>query len=389
VAPNADIVFVHLDTTDLPWKGAAVLGGAAGDSVHLLEALRFIFDQASVRPCVVNVSLGTNGGPHDGSTLVEQGMDELVRERPNRAIVVAASNSYADGIHAAGRVSASGATDLRWRVSMDDPTHNELEIWYGGGDELAVEILAPDGESLGTVPLGESGRIEDEQGNALVLIVHRHNDPNNGDNVCNVFLEREVPGGDWTIRLKAVAVPRGGQFHAWIELDRDAPSIFVPPHDNSHTLGSISCGAETIVVGSYDGHRADLQVSPFSSAGPTRDGRHKPELSAPGEDVWAAGSRTRNEAVRMSGTSMAAPAVTGVIALAFAEASARKVELPSERLREILAFAARRAPGTEWDARYGAGRVDAKRVIEEVQQLGQAPQRTARATFEQPDAPGP
>jgi subtilisin family serine protease len=388
VAPNADLIFVHLAGTDVPWEGEEVVDSSIGDSVQLLEALRFIFKEAGTRPCVVNVSLGTNGGPHDGTTLVEQAMDELVREQPNRAIVVAASNAYADGIHAAGNAPVGGQIDLRWRVADGDATHNELEVWYDGADTLAVEILAPSGESLGQVALGESARVADEQGKTIMLVVHRHHDPNNGDNVCGVFLEHDAPGGDWTVRLKAVALPQGGGFHAWIERDDESPSLFVPPHDNSHTLGSISCGKETIVVGSYDAHRAEAPISWFSSAGPTRKGDPKPEISAPGQDVWAAGSRTGNKAIRMSGTSMAAPAVTGVVALAFAEARAHKVDLPIDLLRQILEWSARGT--TAWDARYGAGRIDARAVVAEVQKLGQTPLRTTRrAEFRPDDQPSP
>ena len=385
VAPNSDLIFVHLAGTDVPWEGETVVGRSFGDSVQLLEALAFIFQLAGTRPCVVNVSLGTNGGPHDGSTLVEQGMDDLVSEKPNRAIVVAASNSYDDGIHAAGSVPAGGHVDLAWRVSDADATHNELEVWYEEEDELAVEIIAPAGESLGTVALGDSGRVQDEDGNTLVFIAHRRRDPNNSDNVAGVFLERGAPGGDWIIRLHAVAIQNGG-FHAWIERDDAAPSCFVPPHDNTHNLGSISCGAKTIVVGSYDAHRPDVPLSWFSSSGPTRDARNKPELSAPGHDVWAAASTSQDGSLRMSGTSMAAPAVTGVVALALAEGLACGVDLPVDTIRQILASTARlTSPSVTWDARYGEGRVDARAVVEEVRKLGQQPvQRATKRTVRRP-----
>jgi hypothetical protein len=91
VAPKTTIVFVHLSTNDIPWVGEASLTTKLGDSVHLLEALAWIFQTAGKRPCVVNVSLGTNGGPHDGSTPFEQALDAMVTAAPNRAVVVAAS----------------------------------------------------------------------------------------------------------------------------------------------------------------------------------------------------------------------------------------------------------------------------------------------------------
>ena len=54
VAPGADIVFVDLAATDIPWQGPGVVGQTFGDSVQLLEAIRFIFDQAGDQPCVVS-----------------------------------------------------------------------------------------------------------------------------------------------------------------------------------------------------------------------------------------------------------------------------------------------------------------------------------------------
>ena len=70
LAPRADIVFVDVSHADIPFAGPGVVGSSFGDSVRLVEAIQYIFDKAGNRPCAINVSLGTNGGPHDGSTLV-------------------------------------------------------------------------------------------------------------------------------------------------------------------------------------------------------------------------------------------------------------------------------------------------------------------------------
>ena len=106
-APAADLVFVEVSTSDLDNQHPEeITHQSFGDSAQMLEAINFIFKVAGDRPCVVNVSLGTNGGPHDGTTLVEQGIDRLVTAKPNRAVVIACSNSYAAGIHASGTVAS-------------------------------------------------------------------------------------------------------------------------------------------------------------------------------------------------------------------------------------------------------------------------------------------
>jgi subtilisin family serine protease len=315
-------------------------------------------------PCAVNISLGTNGGPHDGSSLVEQGIDAIVGEADDRAVVIAASNSFSDGIHAAGTVAQGDSVDLQWVVPANDVSQNEIEVWYAGSDEFELELISPDGSTIGTIPLGQSGRVTGDNGDVLVFISHRADDPNNHDNVIGVFLERDLPSGTWILRLHGKTVSDGG-FHAWIERDDQRQSSFAPPNDNSHTLGSISCGHASIVVGSYDAHKPTQPISFFSSAGPTRDGREKPEISAPGHAVIAARSRSGNGVTEKSGTSMAAPAVTGITALVLAEGKARGRSLSIDQIRSAVGESGRHDPpaGTDWEAQYGQGRIDAAAAI--------------------------
>lgn len=367
VATAARLVFVDVAASDIPWTGPLAVGRTFGDSVHLLEALAFIFETAETagRPCVINVSLGTNGGPHDGSSLVEQGIDSLVTQAPNRAVVIAASNSFDKGIHAAGTVPKTAKRDLGWTIASGDGTSNELELWYRGADRLSVELLAPDGTSIGTLQPGQSGTVN-SRGRAVLFAANRLHDPNNGDNMIGIFLAPAAPSGRWTLRLRSKS-QRAVSYHAWIERDDDGQSTFEAPLDNSHTIGSISCGHQSVVVGSYDAHKPALPLSYFSSAGPTRDGRQKPEVSAPGHSVLAANSGTLNRALRKSGTSMAAPAVTGCIALLLAEARARQAKLTVDQIRQAVIETARTDPPPvadgEWDPRYGFGRISAADLV--------------------------
>src|SRR5262249_48064326 len=149
----------------------------------------------------------------------------------------------------------------------------------------------------------------------LGTVFHRRNDPNNHDNQLDIVLSHQLPGGTWEIELEAL----GGNtaiFHAWIERDDQKASSHFATSDNDSrfTISSIACGRDTIVVGSYDATDSQTPISNFSAEGPTRDDRHKPEVSAPGHGVFAACSRT-NGTTQKWGTSMAAPHVTGLIAL--------------------------------------------------------------------------
>lgn len=373
LAPEADLIFVDVSHDDIPWEGGDVAQGSLGDSVRLLEAVQFIFQQAGDRPCVINVSLGTNGGPHDGTTLVEQGLDALIRQAPNRAVVIAAGNSFGDQIHVQGRIAEGESHDLVWKIPDGSPRHHEMELWYPGKDRFRVDLLSPSGTVELSLAPGEKAGVQLAYGEATIFATNRLNDPNNRDNVIGIFLRGDVLGGDWTVRLHGESVTNG-EFHAWIERDNTIQSRFAAG-DGRYTVGSLSCGELTLVTGSYDAHRApECRIGYYSSAGPTRTGRQKPEVSAPGHNVWAARSGTPSGVVAKRGTSMAAPAVAGIIALMLAEARARGFALNANQIRGIVIASARPGPpdGGGWDDRYGHGRISAQAAVQGVIRLAAA-----------------
>ena len=184
---------------------------------------------------------------------MEQAIDRLVRQQPNRAVVIAASNSHDDGIHAQGTVPAAAPYELAWAVAPGDGSENELEIWYPGAARLDVEIVAPNGQKIGTLSPGNSGTVT-RNGTQVLFAASRLADPNNGDNTIGIFLSRRLAPGTWKLRLTNTTGAEVA-FHAWIERDDSGQSTFLPPaRDDHYTLGSISCGHEAIVVGSYDAH---------------------------------------------------------------------------------------------------------------------------------------
>ncbi len=370
VAPDADLIFVQLATEGLS------ASESFGNSRRLLEAVDYIFSKAAQlgRQAVVNLSLGTHGGPHDGSTPAERGFDALLQV-PGRAIVISAGNSFQRRSHASGRLEAGESRVLGWEKFPGDTTTNECEVWYNGDGELAVTLVFPgDGTRVGPVAAGSTSAIK-KDGVEVGRIIHRRSDPLNGDNQIDILLDPSLPSGVWGVELHAHAA---ATYHAWIERDDDRPgpngriraqSKFVAADDDpASTVGSISCGRDTIAVGSYSAVVEQRDLSGFTAQGPTRDGKQKPEVSAPGDGIMAASSQTRTGVVGMSGTSMAAPHVTGLVALLM-QAAGRPLKVAEIR-RAVIDTARSNPPAGEgWNPRYGHGRCDAAACV-----LAHAPQ---------------
>lgn len=364
IAPEADIVFVHL--------AARGTGGLAnlGDSVRILEALDFIARIAGNRPWVVNLSLGRCGGPHTGLTLVEQGMDALLLHAPGRAICMSTGNYFDERVHTAGQLRPGQKHTLTWWTNKADITPNELECWYSGHDVFTVEVRPPEGNVVSHVPLGGQRSIQSD-GKEVGRIYHRARDPGMGDNHIDIFLYPGAPSGSWLVTLIGEDIV-DGRFHCWVERDNPCPQCQsrFDPQDAvpTSTIGTICNGFRTIAVGAYNPHSPDLEVAIFSSSGPTADGRQKPDLIAPGVRILAARSSSRNQHIeapmltRKSGTSMASPHVTGTLACMF-EAAQRPLWIHETR-KLLLSTCTTVSGPPEIAVRMGNGYLDIKKAVD-------------------------
>ncbi|HEY3493030.1 MAG TPA: S8 family serine peptidase, partial [Polyangiaceae bacterium] len=423
VAPGASLVVVRVVRRD---------GGIYDADV--LKAARFVFDRAAElgMPAVVNLSLGSDFGAHDGRAPIERGLESLVGpEHPGRAIVVAAGNSaglYEGldtgapeplGIHTEVHVpgGASALVPIITPVSPTGATEGAIYVWIGTrpGDALAVGVEDTAGTLLEPVPLG--AQAVEERGELEVVVINDAGAalspvPEGSSGAVVMFDGRFASGEAFGLRLEGPAsasiwVQGEGGFHPQRSLGPLLPralkdgTINVPASSPAliavgATLNRnewVDVAGETVA---FEAHGA-LDTAPldttayFSSAGPNALGTLKPDLVAPGAFVVGAmadGSDPRergssgmfadpgacaaaglSEACLVTddfhgvsaGTSMAAPLVTGAIALLFG----RDPELDQLELRSLLQAGARPLEGAVFDEQQvGAGGLDLERTLD-------------------------
>jgi hypothetical protein len=135
---------------------------------------------------------------------------------------------------------------------------------------------------------------------------------------------------------------------------------------NILTVGSVSPLPDGPV------NRSDVAISFFSSWGPTDDGRVKPDIVADGENVRSTGIENTSSYLTLSGTSMAAPNVTGSLYL-LQEYFAKKNNgafMRSATLKGLACHTAFDAGNVGPDYIYGWGLLNMRRAAQAITDNG-------------------
>lgn len=380
VAPAAELLIV---------KG----GNGSFAETNIVDGLRWLESQGRAlnRPMVVNMSLGGQAGPHDGSRLYEQEIDNL--SRPGFIVVLSSGNEGSNGnlrnrdgtpftfvpvlIHGSGQSITGVTREFTFDIPSFTPlagTCNEaigISLWYEAQDRLRITLVRPNGTSH-TNDTGTSSSQDNSGGNILVSNAPAGTNPLNGAyevliqaNDCGTS-QAAPAAGVWTLRVSTIGTGSGRSYHFWMNQNFVGGGALARARagfDNRYVVGSPGNARSAVTVGAFASRMCwpsgatqvcfvqveDLgDLARFSSGGPTRDGRLKPEITAPGMAVVSALSG--NTAVASNrvvpdlrhwanqGTSMAAPHVTGTIALLL---QARPT-LTSAEVRQIFSRAAQR-----------------------------------------------
>ena len=322
------------------------------DFLHtsVADGIRFIFAAADRLglPAVVNLSLGGHHDAHDGSDDLSELIDE--RSGPGRIVVAAAGNEGDSDIHAAAEVPAGQTKEILLRVPHVSDARSTpwvlLNGWYSGGDcEISIQTSLGDDTPFQPVITGPNPANTFNFSNAVVRVTTPPASVNvNNDHSFLVELEPAPPairvqGGTWRLRIRNVSAS-DVRVDVWSMVPAGARDAFfvAPFHSADMKIGTPGAAKQAITVASFTSRNRWIDfsgqnqsvgmtldtISDFSSPGPLRNGLQKPDVTAPGAMIVSCLSKTSlplpsdvvNNHFRVnSGTSMACPYITGLVAL--------------------------------------------------------------------------
>jgi len=350
--------------------GAGILFGKTSFfTTDIITAVQDLisFAEAASKPIPVNLSLGLMVGPHDGSSGFEGGINNLSAgsSGSKRLIAVAAGNETGAGEHFQTTLGPFGTTSIP--VTLEAVTSALVDVWADGDDQFTVS--AATGTDCVTVSTGNSATSPLSR----ISVSNKVSTPPNGATLISVIFKPPAGGGSGTIQLDRTRNGGTGRLDTYIESTDGSFDVAT----NSGTIVEPANGSAVIAVGSFNtktssGSQATQNISSFSSLGPTRDGRLKPDVTAPGFIIYSAKSLDRtwppselvpgnDNYVIMAGTSMATPHVTGIAALVWQSNPALTGAQARERIRRTanLPTDGSTPPNTTW----GYGKVNALKAV--------------------------
>ena len=327
MAPGADLIMVK----------------TTFQTTSIVDGVNYVFQKAGGQPAVCNLSLGSHYGPHDGTSTFEQALAALTGH--GKLLFKSAGNENNSNIHAQTIAAGGIGQAIRLNVSAGGAGAVAMDGYYEMGDDISITVQTPNGTLLGPVTKGNV-LLNTVAAQGRIYIENNITPTNSGDH--NIYIQIDSGGGpavalgNWLIRFIAVSIPGGGEVDVWrFAHTLPGASSFTLGQQNDELVSEPGNSDSLCTIGSWTTKRTWTAIdnnsylftgavfpgflSPFSSPGPTRDGRLKPNFTAPGSAIGAVRSVDAAYGVPLilpdgvhavnQGTSMASPHAAGAAAL--------------------------------------------------------------------------
>ena len=357
VAPQSELVFVATPMT----------------TVSIADGIQYIINYANSqnKPCVINMSIGGNIGPHDGFSFFDQYCEGVVGN--GKIIVGSAGNEGQKPIYV-GKSYTTNDNTLYSFVQFPNSSNGTngealIDIWGSPNQnyEVAVNIfnannnsfedwtpyIPANSNSTSNYTLFDNDIFSPDACNVTIATSLY---PTNNKRNVQISIDHTAQDDNYRwVMVEIIAM--SGQTNMWAATGRSQftndgkPLPWVNGSTNSTIMEIGGTGNAIISVGAYTSKNSWTSlnsgsqnapvftpvgsIAPFSSKGPTADNRTKPDITAPGNILASSVSRFDNNFLSsssrtvsgvtngtnnwyfgmMEGTSMASPMVTGILAL--------------------------------------------------------------------------
>jgi Subtilase family len=369
-AALAPLIFV-----DLPIEQVEISSGR-WMPVNGLDAMRFSTRWARTHytskktatvPVVINLSSGSNAGAHDGQSMFECAMEEMLAADDLLSIALAAGNSRLSETHLVKNIEKGTSANLDFFVPSSKQFETYVEFWLPkdwNRDDLSVLSVQLRAASGAETPLNKAGKtatLSDDQGriiagiNFCINAVQSINRSMILVTIASTQTHHRRPyamGGRWSICLHNNHTSKSLVVEAWIERDEVVFGLRRPQYARffddatsgdpidiwqesagrsvrrDGTLSNIANGGKTFAVAAGTGGVSAGYASSYSGApttsrpSPTFVARADRNAAKPG--ILVSGN-LRGAMRHMNGSSVAAPIATRWLANEMANGKTRSM----------------------------------------------------------------